>query len=104
MLADDAWATAVSGQLNDHEPVSTLPRTATIGAISLNLSRISGSPTSPAWTISSEPRNASNASSRNNPCVSEISPIRAGSLRMEMLGIGSAGDTAQDITEKTLQD
>src|SRR4029077_17069482 len=74
------------------------------GATLINLSRISESPTSPAWTISSEPRNASNASSRNNPCVSEISPIRAGSLRMEMLGIGSAGDTAQGITEKTLQD
>src|SRR5713101_478353 len=91
MLADDPSATAVSGKPDAHAPVSTLPRTATTGASSLNFSRISGSPTSPACTINSEPRSASSASSRSKPCVSEISPMRLGSLDVDSAGVTPSG-------------
>ena len=57
-----------------HAPSSMLPRTTTTGASFRSASRIAGLPTSPAWMMSSEPRIASTASSRSNPCVSEISP------------------------------
>lgn len=65
---------SVKGNLRPHASVSTFPRTATTGAMSLRRVRISGPPTSPAWRIRSEPRNARTASSRSSPCVSDIKP------------------------------
>src|SRR6266851_839212 len=91
MFADNASTTAVSGKCKAHAPISTLPRTATTGASSLNFSRIFGSPTSPACTINSEPRSASSASSRSKPCVSEISPMRPGSLGVDSAGVTPSG-------------
>src|SRR5258708_26174557 len=96
MSADNASATAVSGKLNAHAPISTLPRTATTGASSLNVSRLPGSPTSPACTINSEPRSASSASSRSKPCVSEISPMRLGSLGVDLAGVTPSGYYRRD--------
>ena len=46
---------------------------------------MSGWPTSPAWTTSSEPHKAISASSRSKPCVSEISPILVGVLLIRKL-------------------
>src|SRR6266852_3416762 len=61
MFADNASATAVSGKLNAHAPISTLPRS------------------------------ASSASSRSKPCVSEISPMRLGSLGVDSAGVTPSG-------------
>src|ERR1035438_9622682 len=69
-------STSVSGSSPVQSPLSTLPRTAVIGAMSRSLSRISDAPTSPAWMMWSDPRRASTASGRSRPCVSEMTPIR----------------------------
>src|ERR1700742_2129071 len=53
-----------------------LPRIAVTGASRARISRISGSPTSPACRIWSTPRMASSASGRSSPWVSEITPTR----------------------------
>jgi hypothetical protein len=66
--------TSVKRRVCPHSPVSTFPLTATTGASVFKVSKIPGPPTSPAWRIRSEPRRARTASSRNNPCVSEINP------------------------------
>ena len=55
--------------------MSTLPRTACTGARARRLSSTSGDPTSPAWTISSQPFSASIALSLSSPWVSEITPM-----------------------------
>jgi hypothetical protein len=54
--------------------VSTLPRTAKVGATPRSVSITSGAPTSPAWMIRSQPRSASTACGRSSPWVSEMTP------------------------------
>ena len=73
---------AVTGSLAAHSWRSTLPRTACVGASARNWSSTSGLPMSPAWTITSDPRNAATASGRSRPCVSEMTPTMVSALLM----------------------
>lgn len=55
-------------------PLSLLPRTTKVGAISCSSSITWGLPMSPAWMRSSDPLRALTASGRTRPCVSERCP------------------------------
>src|SRR5208283_2201766 len=64
--------------------LSTLPRMAVTGAITASCSRISGAPTSPAWMMCRDPRNAVRASGRRRPWVSEMTPMMMGVLGLSV--------------------
>ena len=79
--------TSVAGSFSAHACVSTLPRTANVGARMRSASSTSGRPTSPAWMMRSEPRSAAIASGRSRPCVSEMTPTTV-SLPLLMVRCG----------------